>query len=117
MWRAATSLVFFVCFGACMCWSIVAVISGGHVVAAVACMCACLVSSFGMLMCFLTRPVARPAVRRIEIVGRKNGLGVVACSETAVVCVAVECKSRRHSSSPGSSPGSPGVMLCVFDPA
>ena len=107
MWRAATSVVFFVCFVACMCWSIVAVISGGHVVAAVACMCACLVSSFGMLMCFLTRPVAGP-VRKIEIVARSRENVAVACSETAVVCVAVECRSR--------SPG-PGVTMCVFEPA
>jgi hypothetical protein len=119
MWRAASAVVLFVFFGACLCWSIVAVITGGHVVAAVACMCAFLVSSFGMLMCFLAR--ARPApARRIEVVAARSDVVKdvrsprarhVACSETALVCVAVECSpnSRRSSAGP--------VMLCVFEPA
>ena len=107
MWRAAVSVVFFVLFGACLGWSIVAVVTQGRVVVAVACMCASLVGSFGMLVCYLarTRPVA--GTRRIEIVARhapSPRARSVVVSETSVVCVAVKC---------GSSPSSPGVW--VFD--
>ncbi len=111
MWRAAVSVVFFVLFGACLGWSIVAVITQGRVVVAVACMCASLVGSFGMLVCYLarTRPGQVPGTRRIEIVARHKDARSprtrsVVVSETSVVCVAVKC---------GSSPSSPGVW--VFD--
>ena len=108
MWRAAVSVVLFVCFGACLGWSIVAVITQGRVVAAVACMCASLVGSFGTLVCYLARTRPDPAARRIEIGhnvkdqdARPPRTRSVVVSETSVVCVAVEC---------GSSP-----RLWVFD--
>ena len=55
MRRAAISVVLGVCFGAFLSRSIVAVITQGDVVAAVACMSASLVGSFAMLICYLAR--------------------------------------------------------------
>jgi hypothetical protein len=114
MWRAALSVVLFVSFGGFLGWSIVAVVTQGRVVVAVACMCASLVGSFGMLVCYLARPGQGPGpvTRRIEVrhiakdkEARSPRVRSVVVSETAVVCVAVECGS-----SPRSSPG-----MWVFD--
>ena len=108
MWRAAISVGLAVCSGACLGWSIVAVITHGRVVAAVACMSASMVGSFGMLICHLARP--GPVTRRIEIAAkdaRSPRTRNVVVSETSVVCVAVECLS----------PSSPGLMMWVFEPS
>ena len=135
MWRAAIAVVLAASFGACLVWSIVAVITHGHVVAAVACMSASLVGSFGMLVCHLSRavPVPSPAVRRIEIVaarrfarGESEGAsdkGVrsprarqVVVSETAVLCVAVECEARASPHAGSSACSSPGLVMWAFEP-
>ena len=128
MWRAAISVVLGVCFGAFLSWSIVAVITQGDVVAAVACMSASLVGSFAMLICHLARAPPQGQGtgqgRRIQIVARPNENSNdkevrsprtrnVVVSETSVVCVAVECGAR---SSPSSAQSSPGVMMWVFEP-
>lgn len=99
MWRAALSVVFCVSFGAFLGWSIVAVITQGRVVAAVACMCASLVGSFGTLVCYLARTHTR-RIHNAKDPDRPPRMRSVVVSETSVVCVAVECGS-----SPRSSPG------------
>jgi hypothetical protein len=103
----AIAAVFFVAFVACVCWSAVAVVSDIRVVVAVACMCATLVASFGMVVCHLaTRSVVVPAPRTIEIahptVPRLKHASVF---EDASVALAV-C----------SSPTSASPKLCVFEP-
>ena len=122
MWRAAVSVVLFVVFGACLGWSIVAVVTQGRVVAAVACMCGSLVGSFGMLVCYLARTRPAPVTRRIEVRSGKDKdarsprMRSVVVSETAVVCVAVECGS-----SPSGARSSPGMWVfdteCTMEPS
>lgn len=135
MWRAAISVLLAASFGACLIWSIVAVITQGHVVAAVACMSASLVGSFGMLVCHLSRaaPAPSPAVRRIEVIAARrfargesesaSDKGVrsprarqVVVSETAVLCVAVECDARASPNAGSSACSSPGLMIWAFEP-
>ena len=60
--RLACSAALFVCFVACLCWSAVCIAGNGAdggklLVVAVACMCASLVSSFGLLLADLALSV------------------------------------------------------------
>jgi hypothetical protein len=106
----ALSAVFFLAFVACLCWSAVALVSDGRegrVVVAVACMCATLVSSFGMLVCHLARPRAvAPSPRTIEVAHRSvPRLKHASVFEDSSVALAV-----------GSSPTSASPKLWVFEP-
>ena len=107
----ALSAVFFLAFVACLCWSAVALVSDGRegrVVVAVACMCASLVSSFGMLLCHLgfgPRLVA-PSTRIVVVAeAPKSRLRHASVFEDSSVALAV-----------GSSPVSASPKLWVFEP-
>jgi hypothetical protein len=104
----AIAAVFFLSFVACLCWSAVALVSGDGVVVAVACMCASLVSSFGMLLCYLglgPRLVA-PSPRTVEVAeAPKSRLRHASVLEDSSVALAV-----------GSSPVSASPKLWVFEP-
>ena len=104
----AIAAVFFLSFVACLCWSAVALVSGDGVVVAVACMCASLVSSFGMVLCHLgfgTRFVA-PSPRTVEVAeAPKSRLRHASVLEDSSVALAV-----------GSSPVSASPKLWVFEP-
>ena len=118
----------FLGFVACFGWSVVAVVKTGDVVVAVACMCATLVSSFGLLMCHFVHgasltglpsaPVAPVAPRRIEVAQLRAGVvhDLVAPPRVrhATVCEGstVALASRA---SPHTSPSSP--TLWVFEPS
>ena len=102
----AVAAVFFVGFVACVCWSAVALVSDGRVIVAVACMCASLVSSFGMLVCHLARTHAvAPAPRTTEVAHRSVRLRHASVAESSSVALAV-----------GSSPTSASPKLWVFEP-
>ena len=124
MGRAAIGVAagLFLAFVACFSWSVVAVVKTGDVVVAVACMCATLVSSFGLVVCHFvhgaslpsltSRPsaaVAPVAPRRIEVVS-----AVPPRVRHATVCdgSTVAVASRA---SPQKSPSSP--TLWVFEPS
>jgi hypothetical protein len=103
----AVAAVFFLSFVACLCWSAVALVSGDDVVVAVACMCASLVSSFGMLLCHLgfgLRPrIVAPSPRTVEVAeAPKSRLRHASVLEDSSVALAV-----------GSSPS---PKLWVFEP-
>ena len=104
----AIAAVFFLTFVACLCWSAVALVSGDGVVVAVACMCASLVSSFGMLLCYLglgPRLVA-PSPRTVVVAeAPKSRLRHASVLEDSSVALAV-----------GSSPVSASPKLWVFEP-
>ena len=101
----AIAAVFFVGFVACVCWSAVALVSDGRVIDAVACMCASLVSSFGMVVCHLARQrIVAPSHNTVEVAHRSAPrLKHASVPEDSSVALAV-----------GSSPTSP--KLWVFEP-
>ena len=103
----AIAAVFFVAFVACVCWSAVALVSDGRVVDAVACMCASLVSSFGMVLCHLARQRAVvPMTRTIEVARQSAPrLKHATVVEDAAVALAVS-----------SSPTSASPKLWIFEP-
>ncbi len=120
----------FVSFVSCFGWSIFALVRAGDVVVAVACMCATLVTSFGLLMCHFvvsapTVSNAPTAPRRIEVRVVRSHEPIVTrvrhatVSDGATVAIASRA-SPQSPKSPGSptSPGSPGSpTLWVFEPS
>ena len=97
--------VFFLAFVASVCWSAVALVSDGRVVDAVACMCASLVSSFGMLMCHLARTRVAPSPRTIEVATRVPRFKHASVYDDSSVALAI-----------GSSPTAASPKLWVFEP-
>ena len=60
--RLVSAAALFVCFVGCLCWSAFSIVGNGELlVVAVACMCASLVSSFGLLLMHLTLSVPASA--------------------------------------------------------
>ncbi len=56
--RLVSAAALFVCFVGCLCWSALSIVGNGELlVVAVACMCASLVSSFGLLLLHLALSV------------------------------------------------------------
>jgi hypothetical protein len=117
----------FVGFVACFGWSILALVRAGDVVVAVACMCATLVTSFGLLMCHFV--VSAPTISNAPTAPRRIEVRVVRSHEPIVTRVrhatvsdgsTVAIASRASPVSPKSptSPGSPGSpTLWVFEPS
>ena len=71
--RLACSAALFVCFVACLCWSAVCIAGNGAdggklLVVAVACMCASLVSSFGLLLADLALSVPGRALGPVSAI-------------------------------------------------
>ena len=69
--RLVSAAALFVCFVGCLCWSALSIVGNGELlVVAVACMCASLVSSFGLLLLHLALSVPAPtgAIRTIHVV-------------------------------------------------
>jgi hypothetical protein len=60
--RLVSAAALFVCFVGCLCWSALSIVGNGELlVVAVACMCASLVSSFGLLLLHLALSVPASA--------------------------------------------------------
>lgn len=69
--RLVSAAALFVCFVGCLCWSALSIVGNGELlVVAVACMCASLVSSFGLLLLHLALSVPAPtgSIRTIHVV-------------------------------------------------
>lgn len=80
--RLVSAAALFVCFVGCLCWSALSIVGNGELlVVAVACMCASLVSSFGLLLLHLALSVpastAGPLGIRTIHVGPMGPLGSI----------------------------------------
>ena len=78
--RLVSAAALFVCFVGCLCWSALSIVGNGELlVVAVACMCASLVSSFGLLLLHLALSVpastAGPLRIRTIHIGQMGPLG------------------------------------------
>jgi hypothetical protein len=66
--RLVSAAALFVCFVGCLCWSALSIVGNGELlVVAVACMCASLVSSFGLLLLHLALSVPASTVGPLGI--------------------------------------------------
>jgi hypothetical protein len=66
--RLVSAAALFVCFVGCLCWSAFSIVGNGELlVVAVACMCASLVSSFGLLLLHLALSVPASTVGPLGI--------------------------------------------------
>ena len=80
--RLVSAAALFVCFVGCLCWSALSIVGNGELlVVAVACMCASLVSSFGLLLLHLALSVpastAGPLGIRTIHIGPMGPLGSI----------------------------------------